>query len=263
MLYGPSICTRSVQMDLRRNQVLRPFPAPGSGTGESLRDRRVSCLPRWTVCPTRSPSQDTNRSTCRGECSWSGPLATPPGRCHLGPLTNSPGRIPPYCVCSGGADTVTGGGPKLLGLGPLLASPLGPFRPAPPPSVVLAPVPPLSTLGFPPSRAPFCPPRPPPCPASPLPSPSALPRSGILFVSFWAGFKLPGAPTACRPSLPPAWCSPLCVCVCTYTCVCVCVWHMEYGCAWLLAQRWGGWVGLGEGLPRTARPTARILPCAA
>ena len=82
LLYRPSICTRSIQMDLRRNQVRRPFPTPGSGTlwvsGESLQDRRVSCLPRWTVCPTRSPSQDTNRSTCRGECSWSGPLATPP-----------------------------------------------------------------------------------------------------------------------------------------------------------------------------------------
>ena len=60
LLYGPSICTRSVQMDLRRNQVRRPFPTPGSGTlwvsGESLRDRHVSCLPRWTVCPTGSPS---------------------------------------------------------------------------------------------------------------------------------------------------------------------------------------------------------------
>ena len=82
LLYGPSICTPSVQMDLRRNQVLRPFPTPGSGTlwvaAESLRDRCISCLPRWTVCPTRSPSQDTNRSTCRGESSWSGPLATPP-----------------------------------------------------------------------------------------------------------------------------------------------------------------------------------------
>ena len=114
LLYGPSICTRSVQMDLLRSQVLQPFPTPGSGTlwvaGESLRDRRVSCLPRWTVCPTRSPSLGPNRSTCRGECSWSGPLVTPPGRCHRGPLTNGPGRIPPYCVCSGGADTVTGGG---------------------------------------------------------------------------------------------------------------------------------------------------------
>ena len=99
LLYGPSICTCFVQMDLRRNQVRRPFPTPGSGrlwvAGESLRDRRVSCLPRWTVCPTRSPSQDTNRSTCRGKCSWSGPLATPPGRCHLGPLANGPGRNPP------------------------------------------------------------------------------------------------------------------------------------------------------------------------
>ena len=135
LLYGPSICTRSVQMDLLRSQVLQPFPTPGSGTlwvaGESLRDRRVSCLPRWTVCPTRSPSLGPNRSTCRGECSWSGPLVTPPGRCHRGPLTNGPGRIPPYCVCSGGADTVTGGAPKPLRLGPSPASLVGQFRPAP------------------------------------------------------------------------------------------------------------------------------------
>ena len=136
LLYGPSICTRFVQMDLRRIQVHRPFPTPGSGTlwvaGESLRDRLVSCLPRWTVCPTRSPSQDTNRSTCRGERSWSGPLATPQGRCHLGPPANGPGRNPPYCVRSGGADTVTGGAPKLLRSGPSPASPSGSCRPDPP-----------------------------------------------------------------------------------------------------------------------------------
>ena len=82
LLYRPSICTRSVQMDLLRSQVLQPFPTPGSGTlwvaGESLRDRCVSCLPRWTVCPTRSPSLGPNRSTCLEECSWSGPLVNPP-----------------------------------------------------------------------------------------------------------------------------------------------------------------------------------------
>ena len=136
LLYGPSICTRSVQMDLRRNQVRRPFPTPGSGTlwvtGESLRVRHVSCLPRWTVCPTRSPSQDTNRSTCRGECPWSGPLATPPGRCHLGPLAIGPGRIPPYCSRSDGADTDTGGAPKPQRSGTLPASFAGPCHPAPP-----------------------------------------------------------------------------------------------------------------------------------
>ena len=122
-------------MDLLRSQVLQPFPTPGSGTlwvaGESLRDRR-SCLPRLTVCTTRSPLLGPNRSTCRGECSWSGPLVTPPGRCHLGPLTNGPGRIPPYYVCSGGADTVTGGAPEPLRLGPSPASGVGPFRPVPP-----------------------------------------------------------------------------------------------------------------------------------
>ena len=136
LLYGPSICTRSVQMDLRRKQVRRPFPTPGSGTlwvfGESLRDRRVSCLPRWTVGPTRSPSQDTNRSTCRWECSWSGPLATPPGRCHLGPLANGPGRNPLYCLRSGGADTDTGGGPKPQRSGTSPASFAGSCHPGPP-----------------------------------------------------------------------------------------------------------------------------------
>ena len=103
LLYRPSICTRSVQMDLLRSQVIQPFPTRGLGTlwvaGESLRDRRVSCLPRWMVCPTRSPSLGPNRSTCRGECSWSSPLVTPPGRCRGGPLTNGPGRVPPCCVC--------------------------------------------------------------------------------------------------------------------------------------------------------------------
>ena len=136
LLYGPSICTRSVQMDLRHIQVRRPFPTPGSGTlwvsGESLRVRHVSCLPRWTVCPTRSPSQDTNRSTCRGECSWSGPLATPPGQCHLGPLANGPGRNPPYCSRSDGADTDTGGGPKPQRSGTSPALFAGSCRPAPP-----------------------------------------------------------------------------------------------------------------------------------
>ena len=136
LLYGPSICTRSVQMDLLRSQVLQPFPTPGSGTlwvaGQSLRDRRVSCLPRWTVCPTCSRSLGPNRSTCRGECSWSGPLVTPPGRCHRGPLTDGPGRIPPYCVCSGGADTVAGGAPKTPEVGSLACVFRGPFSSRPP-----------------------------------------------------------------------------------------------------------------------------------
>ena len=160
LLYGPSICTRSVQMDLRRNQLRRPSPTPGSGTlwvsGESLRDRRVSCPPRWTVCPTRSPSQDTNRSTCRGECSWSGPLATPPGRCHLGPLANGPGLNPPYCLRSGGADTDTGGAPKPLSSGTSPASFGSSCHPAPPPfAAVLVPASQLPSPGVSPFPAPL------------------------------------------------------------------------------------------------------------
>ena len=146
-------------MDLRRNQVRRPFPTPGLGTlwvsGESLRDRRVSCLPQWTVCPTRSPSQDTNPSTCRGECSWSGPLATPPGHCNLGALANGPRRNPPYCLRSGWADTDTGGPPQPLRSGTSPASLASSCHPAPPMfAAVLVPASPLSSPGFPLSRAP-------------------------------------------------------------------------------------------------------------
>ena len=150
LLYGPSICTRSVQMDLRRNQMLRPFPTLGSGTlwvvEESLRNRRVSCLPRWTVCPAPHRTRTAVRAvgSAPGQSHW----PPPQGRCHLGPLTNGPGRIPPFCVSSDGADTVTGGGARLLGLGPLPASPLSPFHPGAPPSAVLAFAPPLSTLGL-------------------------------------------------------------------------------------------------------------------
>ena len=182
MLYGPSICTRSVQMDLRRNQVRRPFPTPGSGTlwvsGDSLRDRRVSCLPRWTVCPTRNPSQDTNRSTCRGECSWSGPLATPPGRCHLGPLANGPGRNPPYCLRSGGADTDTGGAPKPLRSGTSPASFAGSCHPGPPPfAAVLVPASQLSSPG--------CPPVPRPLPCFLAPAVSRLPLLSAPALARW------------------------------------------------------------------------------
>ena len=207
-MYWPPICTRSVQMYLRRIQVLRLFPTPGSRTlwvaGESLRDRRVSCLPRWAVCPTRSPSQDTKRSTCRGECSWSGPLATPQGRCHLWPLTNGPGRIPPYCVSSSGADTVTGGAPKLLGLGPLQASPLGPFRPGPP-RPLCWPLPPrFLPWGFPPSRAPFCSPMLLSCPACPLLSPSPFPALALCLSVSGPGLGCLVPPLlAARPSLWP------------------------------------------------------------
>ena len=71
---GRAVHLYPLRLELLRSQVLQPFPTPGAGTlwvvRESLQDRRVSCLPRWTVCPTRSPSLGSNRSTCRGECSW-------------------------------------------------------------------------------------------------------------------------------------------------------------------------------------------------
>ena len=216
LLYRPSICTRSVQMDPRRNQVRRPFPTPVSGTpwvsGESLRDRRVSCLPRWTVCPTRSPSQDTNRSTCRGECSWSGPLATPPGRCHLGPLANGPGRNPLYCLRSGGADTDTGGAPKPQRSGTSPASFAGSCHPVPPPPVRCGVGPCLLAFvprGVPLSRAPCRASWLPPCPVYPCCLP-LLWRVGVLCCLFFF-FRLSSLPPAFRSVLCPPPMSPRCL----------------------------------------------------
>ena len=159
-----------------------------------MRDRHVSCLPRWTVCPTRSPSQDTNRSTCRGECSWSGPLATPPGRCHLGPLANGPGRNPPYCLRSGGADTDTGGAPKTQRSGTSPASFAGSCHPGSPPFVAaLVPASCFRPQGRPPV------PRPLPCPLAPamsrlplLSAPALACWCSLLFVCFF--FLVPCPP---------------------------------------------------------------------
>ena len=134
LLYGLSICTRSVQMDLLRSQVLQPFPTPGSGTlwvtGESLRDRRVSCLPRWTVCPTRSPSLGRNRSTCR-ECSWSGPLVTPSRPVPPRAADQRSRAYPTLLRVLRWGRYGPRGGAQTLRLGPSPASPVGPFRPAP------------------------------------------------------------------------------------------------------------------------------------
>ena len=217
LLYGPSICTRSVQMDLRRNRVRRPFPTPGSGTlwvsGEPLRDRRVSCLPRWTVGPTRSPSQDTNRSTCRGECSWSGPLATPPGRCHLGPLANDPGRNPPYCLRSGGADTDTGGAPRPLRSGTSPASFAGSCHPSPPPvRCGVGPCLPASfPRGVPLSRAPCCASGFLPCPVCPCCLP-LLWRIGVFcFFCFFFPLVTRISPRRFRLSSAPPPMSPRCL----------------------------------------------------
>ena len=61
------------------------------------------------------------------------PLATPPGRCHLGPLANGPGRNPPYCLRSGGADTNHRGGPQTPEVGYLTSVFCGLLPPQPPP----------------------------------------------------------------------------------------------------------------------------------
>ena len=62
---------------------------------------------------------------------WGVLLVRPIGHPPRLVLTNGPGCIPPYCVCSGGADTVTVGAPEPLMLGPSPASLAGPLRPAP------------------------------------------------------------------------------------------------------------------------------------
>ena len=96
------------------------------------------------------------------------------------------------------------GGPQTPEAGALASVPCGPLSSRPPPPAVLAPAPPLSTLVFPPSRAPFCSLGRLPCPACPPLSPSALPRTGTLLVSVWAGFRLGSlVPAFCTHRLPP------------------------------------------------------------
>ena len=218
LFYGPSICTRSVQMDLGRNQVRRPFPTLGLGTlwvsGESLRDRRVSCLPRWRVYPTLSPSQDTNRSTCRVRCSWSGPLATPPGRCHLGPLANGPGRNLLYCLRSGGADTDKGGGLKPLRSGTSPASFASSCQPSlPPVGCGVGPCPPaFFPRGVYLSRAPCCASWLLPCPVCHC-CLSLLWRVVVLYFFFLYRSPLVSPPGVSVSPLPPPhvpWLSPRC-----------------------------------------------------
>ena len=79
LLYRPSICTRSVQMDLLRSQVLQPFPTRGRvncgsqgspcGIGVSLAcpDRRCAlpAAPRWARTAVRAAR------SALGQAHWS------------------------------------------------------------------------------------------------------------------------------------------------------------------------------------------------
>ena len=122
LLYGPSICTRSVQMDLRRNQVRRPFPYRGRvhcgslgspcGIGASLAYPDGRCaLP---AAPHRTRTAVRAVGSALGQAHWPPPQAaatsgrwpTVPGVTHLiacaqvGPIRtpggppNPRGRVP-------------------------------------------------------------------------------------------------------------------------------------------------------------------------
>ena len=200
-------------MDLRRNQVLRPFPTPGSG---STVGRRGVLAGQARLLPTPMDGVPYPQPLTGHE-----PQYVPWGVLLVRPIGHPPRPVPPRAADQRSRAYPTllrvlrwgryghRGGPQTPEARSLASVSFGPLSPQPPPSAVLAPAPPLSTLGFPPSRAPFCSSRLVPCPACPLLCPSALPRSGCLFVCFWAGFKLPCAPTDCRPPLPPALWSPL------------------------------------------------------
>ena len=123
------------------------------------------------------------------------PIGHPPGRCHLGPLANGPGRNPPYCLRSGGADTDTGGGGQTPEVGYLTSVLRGLLSPRLPPvrcgvcPCLLAFVP----RGVPLSRAPCRAPWPPPCPVCPCCLP-LLWRVGVLCCFF---FCFSPAPPPC------------------------------------------------------------------
>ena len=177
LLYGPSICTRSVQMDLRRNQVRRPFPTPGWGTlwvsGESLRDRRCA-LP---AAPHRTRTAVRAVGSALGQAHWPPPQA----RAASGRWPTVPG-VTHFIACAQLKPIQTPGGAlKPLRSGTSPASFAGSCHPAPP--LFAAALVPASQL-WSPGASPF------PVPLAVLsgfrhvPSaPAVCPRSGVL-VSF-------------------------------------------------------------------------------
>ena len=151
----------------------------------------------WCALPaaphrTRTAVRAVERAP--GQAHWPPPQA----RCHHGPLANGPGRNPPYCVRSGGANTVTWGAPIPLRSGTSPASLAGPCGPGLGPSAVFVLASPLYFPGFPPSRAPFCAPWFLPCPVCPN---FLSPLWRFVYIDR-AGLWLPGVPTAYHPSLP-------------------------------------------------------------
>ena len=137
LLYGPSICTRSVQMDLRRNHVCRPLPTPGRvhcgslgspcGIGASLAypDGRRA-LP---AAPHRTRTAVRAVGSALGQAHWPPPQAgatsgrwpTVPGVTHL------------IACAQVGPIRTPGGGPKPLRSGTSPASFAGSCHPRPPP----------------------------------------------------------------------------------------------------------------------------------
>ena len=94
-----------------------------------------------------------------------------------------------------------GGGGQTPGVGSLASVSFGLLSPRPPPVRCVGPRPPAFHSGVSPFPRSFLLSQ---VPAVPCLPPAFFPRSGTLFVGSRAGFRLPGAPTACRSSLPPA-----------------------------------------------------------
>ena len=196
-------------MDLRRNQVRWPFPTPGSGTlwvtKESLRDRRVSCLPRWTVCPTRSPSQDTNRSTCRGECSGQAHWPPPQAGATSGRWPTVPGVTHLIACAQMGPIRTAGGPPNPRGRVPHQRLSRALVTPAPPRTMWCWSLPPCF-------RPQGRPPVPRPLPCSLAPAMSRLPLLSAPALACWCPllfvFFFPTPPHV--PSLSPRCPRPFC-----------------------------------------------------
>ena len=200
LLYGPSICTRLVQMDLRRNQVRRRFPTPGSGTlwvsGESLRDRHVSCLPRWgcalPAAPHRTRTAVRAVGSALGQAHWPAPQAgatsgrwpTVPGVTHL------------IACAQVGPIRTPGGPPNPRGRVPHQRLSRALVTPGPPRSLRCWSVPPCFR---PQGRPPV--PRPLPCPLAPamsrlplLSAPALACGCPLLFVFFFGPLPPPTSP---------------------------------------------------------------------
>ena len=135
LLYGPSICTRSVQMDLRRSQVLRPFLTQGYTVGRrGVPAGQVRLLPApMDGVPYPQPLTGDKPHNVPWGVLLVRPIGQPPRPVPPGAADKPSWAYPTLLrVLRWGRYSHRGGGPNPSGWAPRLCPLWAPFIPSPP-----------------------------------------------------------------------------------------------------------------------------------